>query len=112
MPLPGRREALFEGAEAAAALAGAETAAALAGAETAAALAGAETVAALAGAETVAALTARFWDSPHVCRSMAGTMPTWPVFQGIGSTSACDSGIPSARTLPARLTPACSWPWG
>src|SRR5580704_14810438 len=39
-------------------------------------------------------------------------MPTFPVFQGIGSTSACDSGIPRAPTLLARLTPACSWPWG
>src|SRR5580692_1618493 len=102
IPLPGSREARFEGALA-------ETA-----------LARMAALAARFGDEQEDGKTGRFLAvfppscefSLQVARSSGGTMPTFPVFQGIGSTSAWGSAIPGVRTLRARLTPACSWPWG
>jgi hypothetical protein len=95
MPLPDSRDPLFDGAHAAAALVAAAAAAA------APAGAGADAAAA------AIALVTRLGLPPSVGRSIAATLPTRPVFHGIGSTSACVSGGPSAPTFRARLTPAC-----
>jgi len=122
MPLPGKREALFEGDAAAAALAEAETAAALTArfsdeqedGKTGRLVDGSDARADASVGPPPAKLPVfppSCELSPHVCRSIAGTLPTRPVFHGIGSTSAWVSTGPRARTLPARLTPACSWPW-